>query len=580
MSVTGTGAGREPGRLQRLADAALGRALGHVPARNTYRVDRAVGVPMRDGVTLLADHYAPVGAAPRGTVLIRTPYGRDFPDGWVHARTYAARGYHVVVVSVRGTAGSGGTFRAMAQETDDGQDTVRWLRTRVWFDGRLATLGGSYLGWAQWTLLQDPPPEMRAALVYVAPHDFHRAVFGTGSFTLADFFTWSAQVARPQEPGLLRRFAGGPAARRRLAPGLHGLPLADAARSVLAGHAPWYGEWLGNAERGEEFWAPYRATAALGRVDVPVLLVGGWQDMFLDQTLEQYRVLRGRGVDVALTVGPWTHVGAATRGAGMVGRDTLAWLDEHVAGGTAGTNGAGDAGGPNSAARPAGTASTGSTGRVRPPVRMFRTGERAWHDLPFWPPATVAAGFHPYPDGRLEAAGPADATVTFRYDPADPTPSVGGAVLAGTAGVRDNRPLESRADVVTFTTAPLDVDLDVAGTPVLELTVAVDNPYADVFARVCDVDARGRSRNVADVFRRLDPAVPAGEKRRLRLTLDACFHRFVAGHRLRLLVCGGAHPRYARNLGTPGTIGGGSALTPARHTVSCGESRLILPVVS
>ncbi|RZU49984.1 hypothetical protein EV385_1743 [Krasilnikovia cinnamomea] len=553
MDVVGAGAGRAPGPLQRLADAALGRALGHRPRRNAYAVTRGVPVPMRDGVTLLADHFAPLGTSTRGTVLIRTPYARGFPEGWVHGRTYAARGYHVVIVSVRGTNGSGGTFRAMAQETDDGQDTVRWLRTRPWFDGRLATLGGSYLGWAQWTLLQDPPPELRAALVYVAPHDFRQAVFGTGSFTLADFFSWSAQVARPAERGLLRRLGGGPATPRRLAPGLHGLPLADAGQRVLAGHAPWYGEWLGNAEGGAEFWAPYRATGALERVDVPVLLVGGWQDLFLDQTLEQYRVLRGRGLDVALTVGPWTHVGVATRGAGVVGRDALAWLDEHVAGGPAHT---------------------------RPPVRVYRTGERAWHDLPDWPPPTASTVLRPYPDGGLAAgtAAPADATVSFRYDPADPTPSVGGAVLNGAAGVRDNRALQARADVVSFTTAPLAADLDVAGSPLLELALAVDNPHADVFVRVCDVDPRGRVRNVADVFRRLDPTVAAGEVRRLRLTLDACFHRFAAGHRVRLLVCGGAHPRFARNLGTPGTIGGGSTLTPSRHTIRCADSRLLLPV--
>lgn len=226
-------------------------------------------------------------------------------------------------------------------------------------------------------------------------------------------------------------------------------------------------------------------------------------------------------------------------------------------------------------------------------MRVFRTGEKAWHEMTSWPPATTPALFalRPAPPAESRAAsagslvpgapetGPADgAEVTFRYDPADPTPSVGGRVLAGAAGVRDNRPLEARPDVLTFTSAPLAADLDVAGTPVVELALAVDNPYADVFLRLCDVDRRGRSHNFSDRLHRLDPDVPAGQVQHLQLTLDGCFHRLAAGHRLRLQVSGGAHPRYARNLGTDGTLVDGAKLAPTMHTVRCAESRIVLPV--
>jgi predicted acyl esterase len=187
-----------------LADAALSRVLGAPPARNAYTVE-AVGVPMRDGVLLAADHFVPTTARPRGTVLIRTPYGRGFPTSSLNGRMFAARGYHVVIQSVRGTFGSGGTFEPMAQETDDGLDTVAWLRTQPWFDGRLATVGGSYLGWTQWTMLQDPPPEIKTAIVYVGPHDFREAVFGRGPFTLGDFLSWTSMITTQEEGGLVRR---------------------------------------------------------------------------------------------------------------------------------------------------------------------------------------------------------------------------------------------------------------------------------------------------------------------------------------------------------------------------------------
>jgi putative CocE/NonD family hydrolase len=150
--------------------------------------------------------------------------------------------------------------------------------------------------------------------------------------------------------------------------------------------------------------------------------------------------------------------------------------------------------------------------------------------------------------------------------------------MTGTMGVRDNRVLESRPDVVTFTTDPLTAALDVSGTPVATLAVAVDNPYADVFVRLCDVDERGRSHNFSDVLRRLDPAVPAGEIQHLTLDLDPCFHRLLPGHRLRLQISGGAFPRYARNLGTDGTPVAGNTLKPSGHTIDCGASSVELPV--
>ncbi|WP_127497665.1 CocE/NonD family hydrolase [Actinoplanes solisilvae] len=559
---------------QRLADAALGRLLRQAPAVNDYTV-ATVHTRMRDGVVLLGDHFTPVTPRPRGTVLIRTPYGRGFPSSALNGRLFAARGYHVVIQSVRGTFGSGGRFEPMAQETADGHDTVVWLREQPWFDGRLATLGASYLGWAQWTMLQDPPPELRTAVVYVAPHDFREAVFGTGAFTVGDFLGWSDMIAHQEDGGLLRRAASGMSAQRRLRPALGGVPLPDAADPVLQGRAPWYREWLSHPDGDDPWWAPYRAGEALSRVDVPVLLISGWQDLFLDQTLQQYEALRARGVEVGLTVGPWTHLQIGLQGAAVVARESLAWLDQHMADGP-----------------PARTS----------PVRVFRTGERRWHRMAAWPPPSAPAVFQLHADHSLTlsatpppaepasspradqaAAQPlsaGDETLSFRYDPADPTPTAGGRTLTGSMGVKDNRSLEARPDVLVFTTDPLPTAVDVIGTPVLDLAVAVDPAHADVFVRLCDVDSHGRSRNFADRMLRLDPAVPVGEVQHLTLTLDPCFHRLAAGHRLRLQISGGSFPRFARNLGTPGAPAEAHTLWPQDHTVHCARSRLTLPVAA
>ena len=320
----------------------LARLLG-LPAPTTeYAVNRGLRVPMRDGVELLADHYAPAdGTEVAGTLLVRGPYGRGFPFSTLYARPYATRGYHVVVQSVRGTFGSGGVFEPMAHEVADGADTVKWLRQQSWFTGRFATIGPSYLGFTQWALLVDPPPELAAAVIAVGPHDLSASVWGTGAFKLTDSLGWADLVANQEQGRLLStlRWAGG--ARRRLARATLGLPLGESARSLLGTGAQWYEAWLEHHDLDDPFWAPYRLGAALDRVSIPVLLISGWQDLFLEQTLEQYRHLRDRGVDVALTVGKWTHAQVTSTGAERVTRESLEWLDRNLAGNTAGRRGPG-----------------------------------------------------------------------------------------------------------------------------------------------------------------------------------------------------------------------------------------------
>lgn len=538
--------------LRALTRHAGGRVLGRLlrlPAEtNGYTVSR-VGIPMRDGVVLAADHYAPTGTEPVGTLLVRGPYGRGFPFALIFGALYAARGYHVVLQSVRGTFGSAGVFEPMIRDADDGADTVAWLRQQPWFTGRFGTVGLSYLGFTQWALLQDPPPELATAVITAGPHDFYASSWRTGSFGLNDFLGWSDLIAHQEEPRIragIRQLL----ARRRVVRVAGELPPGAAGRALLGDGAPWYESWLEHPDRDDPFWEPMRLTAALDKVQVPVLLFGGWQDLFLRQTLEQYRHLRDRSVDVALTVGPWTHTQLLTRGLGTITRESLAWLDIHV-------------GGASGSAR-------------RSTVRAFVTGE-GWRELPDWPPATTTQPLYLWPGGALAGTPPTPAPpATFRFDPADPTPTIGGPLLSPNSGYRDDSRLARRDDVLVFTGDALAKDLCVQGNPVVELAHSSDNPHVDVFVRVSEVDARGRSRNVSDGYRRLAEPVLNGDT--VRLELDAVAHRFRAGTRIRVLVAGGWHPRYARNLGTGEPLATGSRMTPTTHAVHFGTSRLLLPV--
>lgn len=514
---------------------------------------------MRDGVDLRADHYEPLTDRPAGTILVRGPYGRGFPFSFIYAQIYAARGYHVVLQSVRGTFGSGGTFVPMVHEVDDAADTVVWLREQSWFTGTFGTIGLSYLGYTQWALLSDPPPELAAAVISVGPHDFHGSSWGTGSFALNDFLGWSDMMAHQERPPL-HRLAFQVKAPRRLASAVHNVPLGHAGRMLLGEHSPWYESWIEHPDVDDPFWDPMRMTRALDRCTVPVLLISGWQDIFIDQTITQYQYLHRRGMDVALTVGPWTHDEMVTKAAGTTAVETLNWLGAHLSPGSPGS------------------------GRERAraePVRVYVTGEsRGWVDLPDWPPATDDRVFYPNRFGVLDTKAPDYATVsdggtaTFRYDPADPTPTIGGRLLTRNSGYTDDTDLARRADVVTFTTPPLDAGITAFGHPVVALDYQTDNPHFDVFVRISEVDEKGCSHNVSDGFRRFD----TGPEGPLRVELDPIAHRFGAGTRIRVLLAGGCHPRFARNLGTGEPSISGSRMVGSTHTVRFGaDTKLVLP---
>ncbi|MFF5294414.1 CocE/NonD family hydrolase [Paractinoplanes globisporus] len=515
-----------------------------------FGIEHGLRIPMRDGVTLAADHYVPAGR-PAGTLLVRGPYGRRFPFNLLYARPYASRGYHVVFVSSRGTADSGGDFDPMRTERDDGRDVVAWLIAQPWFTGKFATIGPSYLGYTQWTLLEDPPPEMAAAVVTVGPHDFARHSWGTGAMNM-DLVGWSDMVSRlpraakPSVTAALTQMVAGPARKRALRPVFTDLPLAEAGERHYAGRARWFRDRVTRPDLADPYWAPMRHPAALERAQIPILLHGGWQDLFLEQTVEQYTTLRARGVDVALTIGPWTHTEVVGNAAPILIPEALDWLGAKL---------------------------RGTPLRRAHRVRVQMTGTRGWRESDAWPPPTRDLALHLRPGGSLGEAAAGEASFTF--DPADPTPTVGGPLLDG-GGYVDDGPLATRPDVLAFTGPALGAALEVQGAPMIELAHRTDNPHADLFVRLSEVDPAGRSRNVTEGYRRLAPDRDQDAPVRLRLLPVA--HRFAAGSRLRVLIAGGCYPQFSRNLGTDENPGTGTKLVPSTHTITLGPSRLVLPV--
>ena len=502
---------------------------------------------MRDGVELLADHYEPITDNPAGTLLVRCPYGRRYPFTALYAGVYASRGYHVVFQSVRGTFGSGGEFNPMVDEIADGADTVDWLRRQPWFTGSFATIGLSYLGFTQWALMADPPPEMRAAVITVGPHDVSGPRWGAGTFAMSDFLGWSDLVANQEDPRKLRMVVRQLRARRALARATSALPVGQAGRALLGEGAPWWESWLDHPEPDDPFWSRMNLGEALDRTEIPVLLIGGWQDVFLEQTLAQYDRLKRRGVNVAMTIGA---------------------VDAHAHDRQGGTDGD---------PRVARLARCPSRGSGHDPQPGAYRGQRGGLDRPAGLAArdarTRAVPATDWAPWRCGAAGHrARGTVHLQPGPSDAHDRRPAAGARG--GYRKDEKLAERPDVLCFTGDRLPTDLYVVGAPVIELAHSCDNPYHDLFVRVSEVDAKGTSRNVSDGYQR-----GTTDSGTVRIELDATAHRFRAGSRIRVLVAGGSHPRFARNLGTSEPLVSGSQLMVASHTVdlSEGASRLLLP---
>ncbi|ADB48620.1 CocE/NonD family hydrolase [Conexibacter woesei] len=511
-------------------------------------VERDLPATMDDGVVLLADRYIARAEpsdgtdSPPPTVLIRTPYGRRGFFGFVYGRLLAERGFQTVVQSVRGTFGSGGEFTPF-DERADGLATLRWLRDQPWCEGPVGMIGSSYMGLTQWAVASAADGSIGALAPSITASQFHGQAYGGGSISLDTALSWMLIIAA-QERRLapLRLILG---MRRSLPRAFDALPLQEVDALVAGEPVPFFREWFDVTAPDDPYWTQRDFSADVAGVTAPVQLIGGWQDIFLPWLIEDYVALRRAGRTTQLVVGPWAHTSPGLLAAST--REGIAWLRAHLAGDRRLLDEA--------------------------PVRVWVGGENAWRALPDWPPPGVRPWrLHLRGGGRLAEAPPPDPTAVavqpggaadaaasdtapdrFRYDPNDPTPALGGPVLLAREPVTDNRPLEARADVLTFTTAPLEHDVEALGPVEADLHVRTSSPYADVFVRVCDVEPDGRSLNVCDALIRLTadaPPAAADGSRRVSFQLWPTAHRFGAGHRVRVLVAGGAHPRYARNAGT------------------------------
>ena len=522
----------------------------------TIRTER---VPMRDGVRLFTALYFPDDGAegPCHAILVRNPYTDPntipaaAPD-WLPPRTVW------IQQSCRSTGASeGGPFFPWIHEPADGQDMLAWIIRQPWSSGRVILNGGSYLGATQWAIAIGGHPALVGFTPNVSPANLHESLaWSGGEVVLRQNLLWNLEMWRrrvaPPRPDYNREAI------------LQTLPLSAipaAAGCGEPGDFPLWREYLSHPNR-DAYWDALDLAGPIDKVSAPACIMTGWFDCFQNDCLYAFRLLRARAATEKarrhsrFVIGPWSH-GEPMGDYPLTGepaqlpfqRLQQAFCSALLAD-------------PEADPLPG-----------VPAIQWYMLGAGEWRSSPDWPPPeSVPTAFHLRSggaantrsgDGALTREAPAadEPPDAFRYDPLDPVPTRGGHFIEQPAGSFDRQDLEDRADVLCYTSAPLERDLDVAGRVRLSLWASSSAPDTDFTAQLVDVFPDGRAFNLAGGIQRArarnatgDAFLSPGEPSRFEIDLWSIAVRFRAGHRIRLEISSSDFPAYARCLNTTDPI--------------------------
>ncbi|HEX2664374.1 MAG TPA: CocE/NonD family hydrolase [Candidatus Acidoferrum sp.] len=552
-------------------------------------VERNAAAKMRDGVTLRADIYRPKADGKFPVLLVRTPYDKQ---GIMNFGLRAAgRGYVVIAQDVRGRFTSEGEWYPFKNESLDGYDTVEWAAALPYSDGKVGMFGGSYVGATQYLAAIAKPPHLAGICPTVTASNYHDGwTYQGGAFEQWFDESWSSGLAldtmrRRTEKGL------NPLEGSKVLP-LISYPLLEGPSPT--GVAPYFTDWLEHPNY-DHYWKTISIEDHYADIQVPVLAVGAWYDIFLGGTLRNYVRLKAeagtevarRGQRLEVTVGGHAgggrKIGAVDFGEKLPKDDDeamLRWYDWLLKGQANGVE-------------------------KEKPVKIFVMGKNEWREEDDWPLArakstryylhSAGAANGLSGNGVLNSAAPAEEKADqYIYDPSDAVPTIGGPLccqaLPTGIGPQDQRPAEERHDVLVYTTAPFPKDTEVTGPVSLDLYVSTSAVDTDFTGKLVDVWPDGFAENLTEGILRLryrksqekpELANP-GETYRITVDLWATSNVFLAGHKLRLEVSSGNFPRFDRNLNTGEEQARAARMIKATNMVyhdKAHPSAVILPVL-
>lgn len=565
-------------------------------------IEKNLQVVMRDGIALASDVYRPADDGRHPVVLMRLPYNKEQPVLLFLAGDIlriAQAGYAVVVQDCRGTYQSGGEFDPYFQEADDGVDTIAWAAAQAWSSGDVGMMGASYYGATQLLAAIKNPPALKAIAPFITTDQYYEKwTYQGGAFQLGFILQWATATFGVGEA--VRRLSHGQATGADIGAAIQAgdevderywhLPLSDLPE--LADLAPYVSDWIAHPDY-DDYWRAIAPCEHYESITVPALNFGGWYDLFLGGTLANYQAMKPT-LAQKLVIGPWVHGyngGVfAERNFGLLAHDGVAdvttdqirWFDHWLKGEDNGVE-------------------------TEPPVKLFIMGLDAWREEQDWPlPDTQWRKFYLHSDGQAASNSgelstdipPNTPPDSYIYDPSDPVPTVGGATflpglfVAANAGPRDQQAIEERADVLCYTSAVLQHDLEATGPVALILYVRSSAVDTDFTGKLIDVYPDGRAMILTDGILRAryrggfdkPEMLTPGEIYRLEIDLVATANVFAAGHRIRLEVSSSNFPRFDRNTNTGGVI---ATETAADFKIATNEilhdadhpSHLILPII-
>ncbi len=547
------------------------------------RFSRHVGVPMRDGVSLATSVYQPLREGMYPVALVRTAYNRL----GLFDRFFPEHGMILVVQDVRGRYDSEGEYYPFTHEAADGRDTLEWIHSQPWCDGKVGMFGDSYLAATQFAAAMDSA-EMLHVLNpgFMAGDCWKRAYYCDGAFSLALTWSWlcfecSSQTSdAPWMPYFDVESV------------LRTLPITDLDLASGISEVPSYRDYVSRSEYDEE-WEALNIRKRADRFTMPVFLIGGWYDNYAAETFRNFISIRENAPTPLIRdshrmlIGPWSHGISGTSILGELDFGAVAtsendatnrWLDCMLHGGDA-------------------------SDFHQAPIRIFVMGANVWRDLYEWPPKeTRYVNYYLHFEGSLTTDAPGKEPVdTYTYDPADPAPTRGGNHSIGPynpglyelvqPGPMDQRSVEQRDDILVYTSDPLDRDIEVTGSVLTKLFAATSACDTDFVARLTDVYPDGRSicitegvirarwrESVWDAPKLIEPNAVYEYAIDLQVTSNV----FRKGHRIRLAITSSNFPLWDRNLNTGGNPATETEMVIAKQKI-CHDadhpSHIILPII-
>lgn len=509
-------------------------------------------IAMRDGVPLATDLFLPSGEGPFPVVLSRTPYSRVKRSQ--EAASFVREGWGFVIQDMRGRFDSKGENLPFIGcgwgEHEDGVDTIEWLKKQPWCNGRIVTIGGSAGGITQNLLAAAVPQGLKAQYISVATASMYEGgCYIGGAFRKADIENWT--TSNQFDPKSLQ---------------------------IVRDHP-----------NDDDYWAKFDTTKHFDRMNVPAVHVGGWFDMFLQGTIDQFTGRQHHGASGAkgtqkLVIGPWQHA-VGKMPAGQLtfpnatsiphAYDALRWFTHYLNG-------------------------TDNGVEKEPAVAYYVMGDTAtpgapgneWRYANDWPIPAKETPVYLTGDRRLSLEKPATAATPHEYtfDPANPCPTIGGANLTIDRGPMDQRKIEGRGDVLVFTSDVLDKPVEVTGRVLAKIFISSSAADTDLSVRLCDVYPDGRSMLIAEGMQRLrhrkskaqpQPLTP-GQIEEVTVDCWSSSQIFNTGHRVRVTITSSNYPRFDVNPGTGHPWSDNGEKVKQINRIYCDAehpSRLVVPVV-